>query len=120
MNKKNLALGFGGAVGGLIAWKMLSRARGVSWENFADKIHHAENSHFVEVDGATVHYQEFGERSNPTLVLIHGFSASTYVWQTVAPMLAEENFHVVAVDLLGFGFRISRRGLNTRLCRKPE
>jgi pimeloyl-ACP methyl ester carboxylesterase len=36
--------------------------------------------------------------------LIHGYSASTYVWQTVAPRLAEENFHVVAVDLLGFGF----------------
>ena len=104
MNKKNLALGFGGAVGALVAWKILSRAREVSWEDFADKIHHAENSHFVEVDGATVHYQEFGERSNPTLILIHGFTASTYVWQTVAPMLADENFHVIAVDLLGFGF----------------
>ena len=104
MNKKNLALGLGGAVGGLIAWKMLSRAREVSWEDFADKIHHPENSHFTTVDGATVHYQEFGEPSNPTLILIHGFTASTFVWQTVAPMLAEENFHVVAVDLLGFGF----------------
>jgi pimeloyl-ACP methyl ester carboxylesterase len=104
MNKKNLALGFGGVVGAIVAWKMLSRAREVSWEDFADKIHHAENSHFVEVDGATVHYQEFGEQSNPTLILIHGFTASTYVWKTVAPRLAEENFHVVAVDLLGFGF----------------
>lgn len=104
MNKKNLAFGVGGAVGALVAWKMLSRAREVSWEDFADKIHHAENSHFVEVDGATVHYQEFGERSHPTLILIHGFTASTYVWKTVAPRLAEENFHVIAVDLLGFGF----------------
>jgi pimeloyl-ACP methyl ester carboxylesterase len=104
MNKKNLALGIGGAVGALVALKMLSRASEVSWEDYADKIHHAENSHFVEVDGATVHYQEFGEASNPTLILIHGFTASTYVWKTVAPMLAEENFHVVAVDLLGFGF----------------
>ncbi len=104
MNKKNLAIGVGGAIGGLIAWKMLSRAREVSWEDFADKIHHPENSHFTEVDGATVHYQEFGDATNPTLVLIHGFTASTYVWQTVAPQLAEQNFHVVAVDLLGFGF----------------
>ena len=104
MNKKNLALGVGGAVGALIAWKMLSRAREVSWEDFADDIHHPENSHFVEVDGVTVHYQEFGDAANPTLILIHGYTASTYVWQTVAPMLADENFHVVAVDLLGFGF----------------
>ena len=104
MNKNNLALGVGGAVGALIAWKMLSRAREVSWEDFADDIHHPENSHFVEVDGVTVHYQEFGDAAHPTLILIHGYTASTYVWQTVAPMLADENFHVVAVDLLGFGF----------------
>lgn len=104
MNKKNLAIGVGGAVGALVAWKMLWRAREVSWEDFADKIHHPENSHFTEVDGATVHYQEFGDGTNPTLILIHGFTASTYVWQTVAPKLAAENFHVIAVDLLGFGF----------------
>ena len=104
MNKKNLALSVGGAFGAVIAWKLLSRANEVAWEDFADEIHHAENSHFVEVDGATVHYQEFGDCANPTLILIHGFTASTYVWKTVAPRLAEENFHVVAVDLLGFGF----------------
>jgi len=104
MNKKNLALGAGGAILGLIGWKMLTRARAVDWETVSGKIHHAENSHFAEVDGATVHYQEFGEASNPTLLLIHGYTASTYVWRTVAPQLAAENFHVVAVDLLGFGY----------------
>jgi pimeloyl-ACP methyl ester carboxylesterase len=104
MNKKNLAIGVGGAVGTIIAWKMLTRARSVDWKDAADKAHHAENSHFTEVDGATVHYQEFGEASNPTLLLIHGYTASTYVWKTVAPMLAQKQFHVVAVDLLGFGY----------------
>lgn len=101
MNKKNLALGIGGAAVGLVAWKMLTRANSVEWEA---KIHHGENSHFAEVDGATIHYQEFGEAANPTLILIHGYMASTYVWKTVAPMLAGENFHVIAVDLLGFGY----------------
>jgi pimeloyl-ACP methyl ester carboxylesterase len=104
MNKKNLALGAGGAIGAVIAWKMLTRAKSASWEDAADTIHHAENSHFVEVDGATVHYQEFGEKSNPTLLLIHGYTASTYVWKTVAPLLANQQFHVVVVDLLGFGY----------------
>ncbi len=104
MNKKNLALGVGGAVGAVVAWKLLSRASEVAWEDYADEIHHPENSHFVEVDGATVHYQEFGDAANPTLILIHGFTASTYVWKTVAPLLAEKDFHVIAVDLLGFGF----------------
>ena len=104
MNKKNLVLGAGGAIGAIVAWKMLTRASSVDWADAADKIHHAENSHFVEVDGATIHYQEFGETTNPTLLLIHGYTASTYVWKTVAPLLADENFHVVAVDLLGFGY----------------
>ena len=101
MNKKNLALSAVGVLGGVVAWKMLTRARSADW---TDKIHHATHSHFVEVDGATVHYQEFGEAGNPTLILIHGYTASTYVWKTVAPMLADLNFHVIAVDLIGFGY----------------
>lgn len=104
MNKKNLALGAVGAVGALVGLKMLTRAKTVEWEAVADRIEHAENSHFIEVDGATVHYQEFGSRAHPTLLLIHGYTASTYVWHRVAPRLADENYHVVAVDLIGFGY----------------
>jgi len=104
MNKKNLALGIGGAIGAVVAAKLLTRAKTVKWENVSDKIAHAENSLFVEVDGATVHFQEFGERTNPTLLLIHGYTASTYVWNRVAPQLANENFRVIAVDLIGFGY----------------
>ena len=104
MNKKNVALGIGGAIGAVVAVKMLTRAGTVEWKNVADKVQHSENSHFVEIDGATVHYQRFGDISNPTLLLIHGYTASTYVWKTVAPMLAARHFHVVAVDLIGFGY----------------
>ncbi len=104
MKKRNIALGIGSAVGAVVAWKFLTRPNKVFWDDNAGKVHHADNSHFVEVDGATIHYQEFGDAANPTLVLIHGFSASTYVWKTVAPMLADLHFHVVAVDLLGYGY----------------
>ncbi|HEY0457519.1 MAG TPA: alpha/beta hydrolase [Pyrinomonadaceae bacterium] len=104
MKKRNLALGIGGALGALVAWKLLARDATVHWETVSGKVIHSENSHFVEIDGATVHYQEFGDRNNPTLLLIHGFTASVFVWKTVAPMLAGEGFHVVAVDLIGFGY----------------
>ncbi len=104
MKTKHLALGVGGAVGALVAWKLLSRSETVAWHDVSDKIIHAENSHFVEIDGATVHFQEFGDPSNPTLLLIHGFTASVFVWRTAAPALAEEGFHVVAIDLIGFGY----------------
>jgi pimeloyl-ACP methyl ester carboxylesterase len=104
MKTKHLALGIGGALGAAVAWKMLSRAATVDWEKVSDKVIHSEHSHFVEIDGATVHFQEFGDAANPTLLLIHGFTASAYVWKTVAPVLADEGFHVVAVDLIGFGY----------------
>lgn len=104
MKTKHLALGVGGAIGAVVAWKFLTRPNGVAWEDVFDKVHHAEHSRFVEIDGATVHFQEFGERGNPTLLLIHGYTASTYVWHEVAPVFAENGFHVIAVDLLGFGY----------------
>jgi pimeloyl-ACP methyl ester carboxylesterase len=104
MKKRNLALGFAGALGAAVAVKMLTRAKTVEWENVADLIPHSENSKFVNVDGARVHYQEFGDTAKPTLVLIHGYTASLYAWQTVAPMLADAGFHIVALDLLGFGY----------------
>jgi pimeloyl-ACP methyl ester carboxylesterase len=105
MKKRYVVAGAGLAgVGGLIAWKFLTRAREVNWEDYADRLHHPEHSQFTEVDGLRVHYQEFGERGAPTMLLIHGYTASTYVWQTVAPMFADNGFHVIAVDLIGFGF----------------
>ena len=94
----------GGALGAAVAVKLLTRAKSVDWNRVSGLVPHAENSNFTQVDGARVHYQEFGERSNPTLLLIHGYTASLYVWKTVAPMLADGGFHVIALDLLGFGY----------------
>lgn len=105
MKKRYLAAGVGaGMIGGLIAWKFLSRDSEVDWNNCGDVMHHPENSRFADVDGLHVHYQEFGERHNPPMILIHGYTASTYVWHTVAPAFAEKGFHVIAADLIGFGY----------------
>src|SRR5687767_860571 len=104
MKKQNVALAVGGAIGAAVAIKLLTRAKTVSWEDVSDLIPHAENSHFVNVDGARVHFQEFGDASKPTILLIHGYTASLYVWKTTAPMFADAGFHVIAVDLLGFGY----------------
>lgn len=105
MKKRYLVAGaIGGAIGATIAYKMLSRDNEVNWDEVFEDVIHSEYSHFVEVDGTRVHFQEFGDRRNPTLLLIHGFTASTYSWHKVTLALAERGFHVVAVDLLGFGF----------------
>ncbi|CAN5450557.1 alpha/beta hydrolase [soil metagenome] len=104
MKKRDLVLAFGAGVGAAVAVKLLTRAGSVNWDDVVDKVVHSENSHFVMVDGARVHYQEFGDPSKPPMVLIHGYTASVYVWKTAAPMLADAGFHVIAVDLLGFGY----------------
>ena len=104
MKTRNLALGLVGVAGAAVAVKMLTRAGTVEWDEVADAVEHSANSHFVPVDGARVHFQEFGEPGDPTLLLIHGYTASTYAWRTAAPMLADEGFRVIAVDLLGFGY----------------
>ena len=104
MKKRNIALGIGGALGAAVAVKMLTRAKGVDWDKVSDVVPHSENSHFVHIDGANVHYQEFGDRTKPTLILIHGYTASVYVWHSSAPLLAESGLHVIAIDLLGFGY----------------
>ena len=104
MKKRNIAVGIGGALGAAVAVKMLTRAKGVEWEKVSELVPHSENSHFVHVDGANIHYQEFGDQTRPTLILIHGYTASVYVWHATAPLIAENGFHVVAIDLLGFGY----------------
>ena len=105
MKKRYLIAGaVSGAIGAAVAYKMFSRDSEVNWNDVFQDVIHSEYSHFVEVDGTRVHYQEFGDPSDRTLLLIHGYTASTYSWHKVTLALAERGFHVIAVDLLGFGF----------------
>lgn len=104
MKKRNLALAVAGGLGAAVAVKMLRRAKTVVWDDVAEYVPHSEHSHFVNVEGARLHYQEFGDRRRPTLLLIHGYTASLFVWHKVAPMLAGAGFHVIAIDLVGFGY----------------
>ena len=40
------------------------------------------DSKFMEVDGLQFHYKEAGE-GRPAMILLHGFSASTFSWRNV-------------------------------------
>jgi pimeloyl-ACP methyl ester carboxylesterase len=84
--------------------KLLARPRDADWNKYRDVIFHSEHSCFVDVDGIRVHYQEAGDKTNPALVLIHGFASSTLVWSKVFLSLAQAGFRVIAVDLLGYGY----------------
>lgn len=60
-----------------------------------------EESRFIEVDGITVHYKEFGE-GDRTIILLHGFGASTFSWREVTGPLSQ-SFRVIAYDRPAFG-----------------
>jgi len=87
-----------------VAAKLLARPRDADWHKYRDAVFHSERSRFIDIDGIRVHYQEAGDKSNPPLVLIHGFASSTLVWSKVFLDLAAAGFRVIAVDLLGFGY----------------
>lgn len=58
--------------------------------------------HFASVHGRKIFYREAGDAGLPTIVLLHGFPSSSFMFRGLIPLLAE-NFHVIAPDYIGFG-----------------
>jgi pimeloyl-ACP methyl ester carboxylesterase len=56
----------------------------------------------VEVDGLDIFYREGGVRANPTVLLLHGFPTSSFMFRNLIPALADE-FHLVAPDYPSYG-----------------
>jgi haloacetate dehalogenase len=58
------------------------------------------STHRIEASGGVMFARAAG--SGPPVVLLHGFGQTHVAWSRVAPRLAER-FHVVALDLRGYG-----------------
>lgn len=56
----------------------------------------------IKVNGLDVFYRESGDPQKPTFLLLHGFPTASHMFRHLMPML-EEDFHVIAPDLIGFG-----------------
>jgi pimeloyl-ACP methyl ester carboxylesterase len=59
--------------------------------------------HKVEADGVRVFYRAAGDPSEPVVLLLHGFPASSFMFRELIPRLADQ-YRVIAPDLPGFGF----------------
>ena len=72
---------------------------------------HWEMSYFDEpVFNSNVAVLEAGSKDNPSIILIHGLgNLGMKDWFTVIPEL-EQNYHVIAMDLPGFGLSSSAKG----------
>lgn len=61
-------------------------------------VHHR----YATVDGHRLFYRESGDPTAPTVLLLHGFPTSSYMFRHLIPALADR-YHVIAPDHLGFG-----------------
>ncbi|KAL1900173.1 hypothetical protein Sste5346_002483 [Sporothrix stenoceras] len=70
---------------------------------------------FVEADGVKVFYRFANParvaaddvtagKDAPTIVLLHGFPASSFMFRNLIPLLAQRGYRVVAPDLPAYGF----------------
>jgi pimeloyl-ACP methyl ester carboxylesterase len=61
-------------------------------------VHHR----YATIDGQQLFYREAGSAEAPTIVLLHGFPTSSYMYRRLVLALAD-HYHVIAPDHLGFG-----------------
>jgi len=59
-------------------------------------------SKFADVQGLKMHYLEWGDPSNPDLLLVHGWTGLASSWQAVAEAF-EDRYHIIAPDNRGHG-----------------
>jgi len=58
--------------------------------------------HFIDINGTDIFYREAGPRDAPTLVLLHGYPASSHMFRNLIAELSDE-FHLIAADYPGYG-----------------
>lgn len=56
---------------------------------------------YVKIESTKFHYVEAGNRSNPTILLLHGFPDCWFGWRYQITVLSQY-FHVIVLDLKGF------------------
>ena len=78
-----------------------ARPADVVFDQQKASVPHSQYSKFADVDGLRIHYLDKGEGT--PVVLIHGYTSSTYTWKDEFDELAKR-YRVIAIDLKGFGF----------------
>ena len=58
---------------------------------------------FIQLSDGVTHYQWAGPENGPVVVLVHGFSSPSFIWNGQFHTLAEEGFRVLRYDQFGRG-----------------
>jgi pimeloyl-ACP methyl ester carboxylesterase len=64
----------------------------------------AADDQFIQLKQGMVHYELAGESDRPLVVLVHGFSTPSYIWDPTFEALVQSGYQVLRFDLYGRGF----------------
>lgn len=71
-------------------------------ETKAQKLNTQISYNTVKIDGLDIFYREGGDKTKPTILLLHGFPTSSFMFRNLIPQLADK-YHLVAPDYPAFG-----------------
>ena len=57
---------------------------------------------YLNIDGSEIFYREAGNPEHPTIVLLHGYPSSSFMFRNLMARLSDR-FHLIAPDFPGFG-----------------
>ena len=73
-------------------------------EDLDDEARSLATGSFVELTDGQVHYELAGSGDGPVVVLVHGFSVPSFIWDPTFEELLSQGFRVLRYDLYGRGF----------------
>ena len=72
---------------------------------FVNEFNHTENSNIVQLSNGFTYYKLENKETNAIpVVLVHGFSVPSYIWDPTFELLSDKGYFVISLDLYGRGF----------------
>ena len=74
-------------------------------KSFIESVDLEPNNGFINLsDGFTFYKHDNKEASTVPIILIHGFSVPSYIWDPTFELLSNKGYNVISLDLFGRGF----------------
>lgn len=91
-----------------VGWLALQR-KDIPYNSLEAKYDSPASQYMDLGGGVRVHYRDEGRREGPTLVLVHGYSASLHAWEPWVRSLSSD-YRVISLDLPGHGLTRTDQG----------
>lgn len=73
-------------------------------QEFREEVLRGSNGKYASLTNGNTYYEEANPNSDKgTVVLVHGFSVPSYIWEVTFNTLKDKGYHVIMMDLFGRG-----------------